>query len=355
MGPATTAAIREFQRSAGLQIDGLAGESVRAKLQAAASARSTEWEDKNKPSPDAKPTQGTVSTVPSVPPAPPTSAARSPEPLQSKESLPTGVTLGVLAAICVAGVVFFNRPSARLRREIQRRLANVTDSHDVAPIFASMTTSQLSACLDERQGYFGRQVSQQITDEAIGRSQALYLKDMQNALRLSDNEIVGYAAQIANAEALEAIREGHLPEVVNPPIIQKFGEKTHFACGASLIEERVISRTTVGGSRGVSVRIMKGVSVRMGAYRGQSVANRGLVPVSDGSFCITNQRIAFVGTTKSFSVDRTKVLSIQLYADGLGLAPASGPSRIIRFTDGASVAIAREILNHLLGAMRITQ
>ena len=67
---------------------------------------------------------------------------------------------------------------------------------------------------------------------------------------------------------------------------------------------------------------MKGVSyLGVGANRGRSVSVRGIVPVSSGWFCITNQRLVFSGNAKSFTVDCKKVLSTQIHSDGITISP----------------------------------
>jgi hypothetical protein len=101
--------------------------------------------------------------------------------------------------------------------------------------------------------------------------------------------------------------------------------------GAQLLEERVVGRRSQGGSRGVSIRIMKGVSCRVGASGGTSVSVRGVVPVSVGYFCITSHRLIFSGNAKSFAFDRKKILSTKIHSDGITIAPDSGATRTIQF------------------------
>ena len=138
------------------------------------------------------------------------------------------------------------------------------------------------------------------------------------------------------AVALGQIDAGMFPEVANPPVNLQFGEKAYFVVDAQLLEERVVGRQYQGGSHGVSFRIMKGVSYRVGASRGRSVPVRGVVPVSTGCFCITSQRLIFAGNVKSFAVDRRKILSTDVLSTESPLLPkparpepSSLPGRLI--------------------------
>ena len=99
-------------------------------------------------------------------------------------------------------------------------------------------------------------------------------------------------------------------------ILQK-AEVCHLCLPASLYDERVIRSNYQGGSRGVSIRIMKGVSYRVGASRGFVQAERGLACISQGYFIVTNQRLAFSGDKKSASTAFNKLLDFQVFADAI--------------------------------------
>jgi hypothetical protein len=80
---------------------------------------------------------------------------------------------------------------------------------------------------------------------------------------------------------------------------------------AKILEEKVVSRGYSGGSSGVSFRVAKGVSLRVGAHKGQLISERGYIPVSDGNLILTSKRILFQGTPKTLSIDLDKVLSFE--------------------------------------------
>lgn len=84
---------------------------------------------------------------------------------------------------------------------------------------------------------------------------------------------------------------------LNSPVILKIGEVAHYADHAVLKEMRVVNLGYVGGSRGVSIRIMKGVSYRVGSHRGHIVKEDQLVQTSSGILLMTNQRVLLIPTS----------------------------------------------------------
>lgn len=101
-------------------------------------------------------------------------------------------------------------------------------------------------------------------------------------------------------------------------VILKKGEQAYLqSSDVELIEERVIDRKYVGGSHGISFRVMKGVSYRVGNSKGHVETTKGNVVVDIGDILITNKRCIFKGRKKSFSVNLAKILDIELYSDAV--------------------------------------
>lgn len=110
---------------------------------------------------------------------------------------------------------------------------------------------------------------------------------------------------------------GALPVGTPTNVILQKNEVCHLSIPARLLEERVVSRRYVGGSQGVSIRIIKGVTYRAGQQRGHLEQERGIVPVSDGYFNLTSKRLIFSGSAKSVNSSLDKLLDLQLYSDAL--------------------------------------
>jgi hypothetical protein len=78
------------------------------------------------------------------------------------------------------------------------------------------------------------------------------------------------------------------------PVVFKQGEFAHYAAASILRESRVVNEGYQGGSRGVSIRITKGVYYRVGAHRGHVIKESQLVQTSAGVLVVTNQRLFLV-------------------------------------------------------------
>lgn len=117
------------------------------------------------------------------------------------------------------------------------------------------------------------------------------------------------------------------------------GEEVMFKTMAVLYQARSI-REYEGGSHGVSIRIARGLTYRVGASRGSSVSTQRISPLCEGTFFITNKRSVFVGTLKSFDVRHEALLAFDCYRDGLQLHSERARNvQLLGFDDGETAAL----------------
>ena len=109
-------------------------------------------------------------------------------------------------------------------------------------------------------------------------------------------------------------------QAVESPLVLKDGEQACLSVPATLA--RMATKTHyVGGSTGFSFPIgHTGIRYRIGAFRGEPVHHQSLTNLDSGTFVLTNQRVAYVGRTKSTSVALNKVIHIEIYNDALSVA-----------------------------------
>ncbi len=124
---------------------------------------------------------------------------------------------------------------------------------------------------------------------------------------------------IQHTYQLQQIRNGAIPSLDPATTIlrPKPGEVVHAETPASVRTTKMVSDGWVSGSSGFSFRIAKGVRWRVGGTRGHMLKTPKLVTESTGTLCLTNQRIAYLASSKAFSVVWSKVLAVDPYADGL--------------------------------------
>lgn len=176
------------------------------------------------------------------------------------------------------------------------------------------------------------------------------LKGIQTYLKIADEDIDKERKEIARLRLIFEISAGHLPTVEVHNVVLHKGETPHWSEPASLLEERVISRRYEGGSQGISVRLMKGVSYRVGASKGHLVSDKAIVPVSTGSLVITNQRVLFSGSAKSFATRLDKILNIEPLMDGLKLSEENGKLRLVKYENANNCNVIAAILTRVVGA-----
>ncbi|MHB1459120.1 MAG: hypothetical protein ACYC0V_19610 [Armatimonadota bacterium] len=125
-----------------------------------------------------------------------------------------------------------------------------------------------------------------------------------------------YVASIKNNNRLPMIDVESFGSA--PPILKK-GEIIHFSAEASLKEIKTVKLGYAGGSHGVSIRVMKGVSYRVGSNRGHIMKEEQLVETSSGTLLITNQRIFLHPHpgNKPLSIPLKDLVSYQCYSNGM--------------------------------------
>lgn len=102
-------------------------------------------------------------------------------------------------------------------------------------------------------------------------------------------------------------------------VIFKKDEILHWLCPATLKKQKkVIDRITYKGFT-ASVKITKGLRYRVGSLKLAPQTKEIMVDEDRGNFWLTNQRIGFLGSRKNFSLPYNKVLSFELYKDGLSI------------------------------------
>lgn len=72
-----------------------------------------------------------------------------------------------------------------------------------------------------------------------------------------------------------------------------------------------------GGSRGVSVRLAKGVYYRFGAFRGQKITTENFEITDHGIFAVTNKHVQFKGSKKGFRIRLNKLISCEMMDNGI--------------------------------------
>ena len=143
------------------------------------------------------------------------------------------------------------------------------------------------------------------------------------ALSQGDLDKNGAFTKIVKAAVLRDVLSGIVPQRMSVdghiPINFQKGEQVVWAFAGSKYLEDKTRRQFVGGSQGVSIRVMKGVYYRVGAFKGHAVEHTERVHIDTGWVVVTTKNIYFAGPRKSVRLPYAKIISFEPFSDGVGV------------------------------------
>lgn len=185
-------------------------------------------------------------------------------------------------------------------------------------------------------------VSQFLEDGLLSEEEERRLENFKDHFDLSIAELNanGSWTKLVKAAILRDLFEGKIPQRIEildrlPFNFQK-GETIIWLFQRVKYYEEKTRKEYRGGHQGFSIRIVKGVYYRAGAFRGYPVETSRIVYVDTGLLGITNKHIYFSGSKKSFRVQYNKIVSFTPYDDGIGIhrEAASAKPQIFVTGDG---------------------
>lgn len=125
-------------------------------------------------------------------------------------------------------------------------------------------------------------------------------------------------ARIGQAMVLKDLQQGVLPKKpLTVPVMLGRGECALWVYDNVTMFQEKITREYVGGSRGMSYRVCKGVTYRTGSFKGHPVERSSMDRVGVGSLVITNKHFFFHCVTTSVKIPFSKLVGVTPYSDGL--------------------------------------
>ena len=158
------------------------------------------------------------------------------------------------------------------------------------------------------------------------------------ALTQGDLDTHGAYTKTAKAGALRDVLGGTIPSRFgfDTPLSINFqkGEQIVWAFPRTEFLEDKLRRQFVGGSRGVSVKVMKGVYYRVGAFKGHTVEHTERVLVDTGMLVVTQKNLYFAGPQKAVRVPYAKIISFEPFEDGIGILRDAATAKPQLFVTG---------------------
>ena len=135
---------------------------------------------------------------------------------------------------------------------------------------------------------------------------------------------------------LWAIENGELPILEDVDIAIPKSETVFFKDSISWLED--CQTTTRVSYRGPSarIRICKGVYYRLGSFAPKKVTTTETKLIDTGTLYLTNKRLLFVGSKSTKTIQLSKILSIEPFADAVRIVKDGGKFPILKFSTGDS-------------------
>lgn len=179
-----------------------------------------------------------------------------------------------------------------------------------------------------------------LDDHVVSQDEQHHLVELLNILPIEQDEIKQSLPYLRFVQALtlRELDDGITPTRFTldgsiPFNFQKSEQLVWAFQNVDLYEDK--TRTTyVGGSRGVSVRIARGVYYRVGAFKGERIPVTETVHTGTGLLAVTTKHIYFSGGRRDFRVPYSKMVSIKAYSDGIGISRDTASAKPMSFVTG---------------------
>lgn len=156
----------------------------------------------------------------------------------------------------------------------------------------------------------------------LGQEQRLIAIKNHLSLTQFEADSSGAFSKVVKAGVIREVMSGVVPHrmtVTELPVNLQKGEQVVWVfLHCDYLEDKT-HRQYVGGSRGVSIRVMKGVYYHVGDFRGHTIERTDREHVDTGTVVITDRNVYFAGPAKSLRIPYSKIVSFQPFSDGIGL------------------------------------
>ncbi|MBI1823987.1 MAG: hypothetical protein HY200_07975 [Nitrospirae bacterium] len=137
---------------------------------------------------------------------------------------------------------------------------------------------------------------------------------------------------------------------LDTPMILKKGEEAYYVVtGVALFEEKISRKSTRGEGIGLSIRLIKGVTLHPSLFQSHPVIGKEMMKIDEGKLVITNKRIVFMGTSKDLAAEYKKILGVTPNAEGFQIEREGRKTEeLLKMTDPVTPLVyITYIINHL--------
>jgi hypothetical protein len=203
-------------------------------------------------------------------------------------------------------------------------------------VMASLRAQAESAALNDREradlterwatvrnAAFRRVAESALADDILSVQEEVAFNELADAMEVDQSMLESRFRDLLFRLVVARANDGRLAEIENPRLMAKGEEAVYLETPAALMKEVAI-REYQGGYGGFSFRVAKGVRYSTGRTRGHSVVVGHELQVADtGVLSISSTRAAFLGSNKSIEFPYAKIMSIELFSDGIRFATSN--------------------------------
>jgi hypothetical protein len=176
-----------------------------------------------------------------------------------------------------------------------------------------------SAWSSARDRMFRQYAETVLADDHLTVQEELSLSELGEALGVDTAALNEQYRDILFQLVVARANDGRLSEIEEPQLMRKGDEAVYLESAAALMKEVAI-REYQGGYGGYSFRIAKGVRYTTGRTRGRSVVVGTELQVADtGILTVSSKRLVYLGSKKSMEFPFAKLLSFEVFNDGIRL------------------------------------
>lgn len=192
---------------------------------------------------------------------------------------------------------------------------------DLCELKMALRKAAAEACLEDQEREqtalqaIAKGIENALEDGVVTKEEENNLILLKEAFSLRDASLYALPAwdKLVKSRVLADILEGRTPKRFHAgglTIVLQPHETVIWAFPNVAFFEMRTRRAFVGGSAGISVRVMKGVYLRSSAFRGHPVETAENVHVDTGAFVITNKHLFFQGASGVVKMPAKKLVTI---------------------------------------------
>jgi hypothetical protein len=178
-----------------------------------------------------------------------------------------------------------------------------------------------------------------LSDGSLSATELARIQEIMNQFGLETSDIMASGAYdiLVQGMTLRDLDQGKMQSrfqiTGSVPLNLKKDESVLWMFKNTSRSEPRINVSYAGGSQGVSFRIMKGVSYRVGAFKGHRVETASQASKGNGDLYVTSHGIYFISSLGAYSLAHSKITAVEQYSDGIVVSPDRGKAQTFLLSD----------------------